>query len=89
VIWSGWGALLWLLAWPFTGIGMAIITAGGGRILGVAWTLFVSSVVWFYGRQLNEDGNEHTFFFIPIQYWALPLPTVVVVGGIAGLLGLV
>ena len=28
---------------------------------------------WKIGRSLNAEGNEHALFFIPFQFWAIPM----------------
>jgi hypothetical protein len=27
-------------------------------------------LIWFWGRALNQHGKRHTFYFIPMEYWA-------------------
>lgn len=35
----------------------------GAAALGAAVSL------WFWGRWINREGNAHTVFFIPVQFW--------------------
>jgi hypothetical protein len=28
-------------------------------------------LIWFWGRALNKRGKLHTFYFIPMEYWAV------------------
>ena len=48
------------------------------RAIGIAFALgsgLSAVALWFLGRWMNRrradgEANSHTFFFIPVQYWA-------------------
>ena len=41
-------------------------------------------LTWFIGAALNRNGGGHTFFFVPMQFWALAF---LGIGGFAGYYG--
>lgn len=70
VIWVGKG--IWALMIPifFWLIGGALLGEPVGTVVGA---LLGGGLIWYFGSRFNEeDDNQHTLFFIPMQ-WAGPL----------------
>ena len=68
VIYRGFGCLVPVILAFF-----AIVGALGGTT-GLAVALVMAAgVLWFLGRAINggDHGNEHTLYFVPVQYWSL------------------
>ncbi|EWS64186.1 hypothetical protein Y695_02570 [Hydrogenophaga sp. T4] len=70
LIWAGKG--MWALVIPFFfwAIGGAVLGEPTGTVVGA---LLGGGLIWYFGSRFNEeDDNQHTLFFIPMQ-WAGPL----------------
>ena len=68
IIYRGFGCLVPVILAFF-----AIVGALGGTT-GLAVALVMAAgVLWFLGRAINggDHGNEHTLYFVPVQYWSL------------------
>jgi len=86
-IWHGWGIVI--LAIPVV---LAIVTEwavdaiyGPGSFtegMQLYWLIIgviAAGLTWLIGSAMNQDGNRHKLFFIPVQLWAL----IWLVGGVA------
>ena len=86
IIWSGLGFVGLLVPAIFIISSLALSTnwwdandsAKSMRALGIAFAIgcgLSAPALWFLGRWLNrprknEEANQHTLFFIPVQFWA-------------------
>ncbi len=85
LIWKGAGLLV-----PVTAVGMLLLTQlllggayehGWAKLIGLG---LAGVICWFAGAHLNKERAEHTFYFIPMQYWGV----VLVVAGVYCINGL-
>lgn len=70
LIWAGKG--IWALVIPafFWLIGAALFKMPGA----IAGVLLGTALIWYFGQKFNdEDDNQHTLFFIPMQWAAVAL----------------
>lgn len=42
--------------------------------LWLAGGLIAGALAWFLGKRINREGNVHTLFFIPAQWWGVVFP---------------
>lgn len=76
-----------ILFWK--GAGLLVIVIGFGTLLITELTLgplyqqgwakvaglsVAGAICWFLGKRLNRQASNHSFFFIPMEYWAIVLP---------------
>ena len=86
IIWRGWGILVVLIAavgYVVGGyIGYKIIGQKDGVVFGIAAGFAMAAVAnWFAGRSLNRPLQahdvdvlkRHSFFFIPMEWWSVPM----------------
>ncbi|MFC4058133.1 hypothetical protein ACFOWE_07490 [Planomonospora corallina] len=82
IVWRGWGILVVLVAGALAGGGTFLGTVLGadpqkanlGTVLGL---LLAGVAVWFLGVRMNvppadrpgAPRNQHTLFFVPMQFW--------------------
>jgi hypothetical protein len=74
VFWAGKG--IWALVIPtfFWVIGPALLGEPTGQVVGA---LVGGGLIWYFGSRINEEAdNQHTLFFVPMQ-WAGPVLGVV------------
>jgi hypothetical protein len=82
IIWRGWGIVPVLLAIVFIVVNEVIASALGTHNVWVAAVLALAAGVatWLLGRRLNRPLQQagvkfwrrHSFFWIPMEWWALP-----------------
>jgi len=71
VMWAGKG--IWALVIPvfFWLVGGAVLGEATGTVVG---PLLGGGLIWSFGRRINEDAdNQHTLFFVPMQWAGLAL----------------
>jgi hypothetical protein len=73
LIWRGWGLVAVLtLFLPLASCVGFIDTRQGLAFLLAGLSLVAGGVgCWIFGRRWNHEVTEHTFFFIPLQYWGM------------------
>ncbi|WP_328363887.1 hypothetical protein OG800_31505 [Streptomyces sp. NBC_00445] len=69
IAWSGLG----LLTFPILVIGIVI-----GSLIGPNWGPLIGGsaaclVLWFWGRNLNRYGRDHTMWAVPMHWWGASL----------------
>ncbi|MEV1077122.1 hypothetical protein AB0I98_02515 [Streptomyces sp. NPDC050211] len=69
IAWSGLG----LLTFPILVIGIVI-----GSLMGPNWGPLIGGsaaclVLWFWGRNLNRYGRDHTMWAVPMHWWGASL----------------
>ncbi|MBL8389010.1 MAG: hypothetical protein JNK17_12415 [Hydrogenophaga sp.] len=71
LIWAGKGIWAFVIPIFFWLIGGALLGEPKGTVIG---SLVGGGLIWYFGRRINEDDdNQHTLFFIPMQWSGLAL----------------
>jgi|SRR5262245_8386362 len=90
-VWRGWGLLaLVALFLPLASCaGLMDTRPALGMLIGGLTLVAGGAACWMLGRRWNRAGTEHSLYFVPLQYWAVPyvlFGAFATVGGVAGLL---
>ncbi len=89
LIWKGWGLVTPVIAVVcFLAPSAGLLTVFPDSTWPFGVSLMISGVITFMaGKALNRDRNVNTLYFIPMQYWGVPIALFGLVSLFAGIGG--